>query len=73
MNAFTIRKGGCELTLKEVLMEGVGWLGQRRVASRWTEEAFVRVPTLVKAQRGRLDGTVKGKEEACEAGVEESS
>lgn len=35
--------------------------------------AFVRVPTLVKAQRGRLDWTVEGKEEASVAGVEESS
>lgn len=34
---------------------------------------FVRVPTLMKAQRGRLNCTVKGKEEASEAGVEESS
>lgn len=34
---------------------------------------FMRVPTLVKAQRGRLDCTVKGKEEDSVAGVEESS
>lgn len=35
--------------------------------------AFVRVPRLVKAQRGRLHQTVEGKEEASVAGVEESS
>lgn len=35
--------------------------------------AFVRVPTPLKAQKGRIDWTVEGKEEASVAGVGQSS
>lgn len=35
--------------------------------------AFVRVPTLVKAQKGKIDWTVEATEEASVAGVGQSS